>query len=99
MLHLSLTESRSIAKNRNIKGYKTFNKDELLKTLNILVKTVKEIDFSSLSLSELKLISKFRRIKNYENMFKDELLKAIKKSEPFKDIAEIRKKIVMKTKS
>ena len=78
MFDLSLTELRSMPKNRNINRYKDLDKDELLKTLNILVKTFKEIDFSSLSLSELKLIAKFRRIKNYENMFKDELLDALK---------------------
>ena len=55
------------------------------------VKTVKEIDLSSLSLSELKLIAKFRRIKNYETMSKDELISAFKILEPFKDIKEIRK--------
>ena len=76
---MSLTKLRSIAKSRSIKGYKSLDKDELLKTLNILVKTVKEIDFSSLSLSELKLIAKFRRIKNYQNVFKDELLDALRK--------------------
>ena len=54
------------------------------------MKTVKEIGFSGLSLSELKLIAKFRRIKNYENVFKDELLDALKKSEPFKEIKELR---------
>ena len=54
------------------------------------MKTIKEIDFPSLSLSELKLIAKVRRIKNYENMSKDELLDALKKTEPFKDIKELR---------
>ena len=49
---LSLTELRLIAKNRNTKGYKSLSKDELLKNLNILLKTIKEIDLSSLSLSE-----------------------------------------------
>ena len=84
MPDLSLTELRSIAKkNDNIKGYKGLDKDELLKTLNILVKTVKEIDFSSSSLSELKLIAKFRRIKNYENMFKDEFVRCFKKVRTF----------------
>ena len=89
MLDLLLTELRSIAKNRNIKGYKKLDKDELLKTLNVLVKI--EIDLSSLSLSELKLISKFRRIKNYEGMSRDELFDACKNSEPFKDSKEIKK--------
>ena len=42
-------------------------------------------------MSELKLIAKVRRIKNYENKSKNELLDAFKKSEPFKDIKEIRK--------
>ena len=73
------------------------SKDELLRDLNISVKTTKEIDLSSLSLSELKLISKVRKMKNYEDMSKDELLSAFKKSEPFKDIKEISKKILMKT--
>ena len=91
MFDLSSTELRLIAKNRNIKGYKSLDKDELLKTLNMLVKTVKEIDFSSLSLNELKLIAKFRRIKNYENKSKNELLGAFKKSGPFNDIMEIKK--------
>ena len=35
MFHLSLTELRSIAKNRNIKRYKDLDKYELVKTLNI----------------------------------------------------------------
>ena len=84
MPDLSLKELRSIAKKKtNIKGYKGLDKDELLKTLNILVKTVKEIDFSSLSLSELKLIAKFRRIKNYENMFKDKFVRCFKKVRTF----------------
>ena len=91
MFDSSLTELRLIAKNRNIKGYKSLDKDELLKTLNILVKTVKKIDFSSLSLSDLKLIAKFRRIKNYENKSKNELLGAFKKSGPINDIMEIKK--------
>ena len=73
MFDLSLTKLRLIAKNRNIKGYKGRDQDELLKTLNILVKTAKEIDLSRLSLSELKLMAKFRRIKNYRNMFKYDL--------------------------
>ena len=81
---MSLTELRSIANSRSIKGYKSLDKDKLLKTLNILVKTVKEIHFSSLSLGELKLIAKFRRIKNYQNMFKDELLDALKNKNPLK---------------
>ena len=91
MFDLPLTELRSIVKDRNIKGYKSLDKDELLKTLNISVKTVKEIDLSSLSLSELKLIPKFRRINNYEIMFKDELLNVFKNSVPFKGITKIRK--------
>ena len=85
MFDLSLTELRSIAKNRNIKGYKCQDQVELLKTLNILGKGVKEIDLSSLSLCELKSIAKFRRIKNYEDMSRDKLLDALKKSEPFKN--------------
>ena len=48
MFDLSLTKLRLIAKNRNIKEYKGRDQDELLKTLNILVKTAKEIDLSSL---------------------------------------------------
>ena len=67
------------------------SKDELLKNLNIPVKTVKEIDISSLSLTELILMAKVRRIKNYENKSKNKLLDALKKSEPSKDIKEIRK--------
>ena len=74
MFDLSLTELRSIAKNRHIKGYKDRDNDELLKTLNILLKTVKEINPSNLSLSELKLIAKFRRIKNYEDTSRDKYL-------------------------
>ena len=62
------------------------SKNELLKNLNILVKTIKEIDLSSLSLNELKLIAKVRRIKNCENKSKNKLLDALKKSEPFKGI-------------
>ena len=91
MFDLSLTELRSIAKNRKIKGCKSLDIDELLKTFNILMKTIQEIDFSGLSFGELKLIAKFRRIKDYENMFKDELLDTLKKSEPSKDIKDIRK--------
>ena len=67
------------------------SKDELLKKLGISVKSVKEIDLSSISLSELRLIQKVRRTKNYEGMSRDELLNAFKKSVPFKDIEEIRK--------
>ena len=33
MLDLSVTELRSIAKNRGIKGYNSVDKDELLKTI------------------------------------------------------------------
>ena len=66
------------------------SKDELLKNLNILLKTIKEIDLSNVSLSELKLIAKVRRIKNYENKANIELLDAFKKSEPFIGIKEIR---------
>ena len=58
MQDLSVSESRSIAKNRGIKEYNKLDKDELLK--NILL--------SSLSLDELRSISKLRQIKNYENM-------------------------------
>ena len=79
MSDLTITELRLIAKNRNINGYRGLSKDELLKNLNISVKTVKEIDLSRLSLSELKLIAKVRRIKNYEDMSKDELLIVFKK--------------------
>ena len=86
MSDLSLTELRLIAKKRNIKRYKGFSKDELLKNLNIL-----KIDPSNLSLTELKLIAKIRRPKNYKNMSKNELLDTLKKSEPFKGIKEIRK--------
>ena len=68
------------------------SKDELLKNLNILVKTIKEIDLSSLSFSELKLIANVRRIKNYENKSKKKLLDALKKSEPFKGSKENRDK-------
>ena len=78
-----LTELRLIAENRNIKRYKSLSKDELLRDLNISVKTIKEIDLSSLSLTELKLITYVRRIKNYENKSKNELLDAFKNSEPF----------------
>ena len=82
---------RLIAKNRNVNGYKSLLMDELLKGLNISVKTIKEIDLSSLSLSELKLIAKVRRIKNHDKKSKNELLDAVKKSEPFKGTKEIRK--------
>ena len=98
MADLTLTELRLIAKSRNIKGYKSLHKDELLETINISVKTVKEMELTSLSLSELKLITKVRRINNYENMSKNELLGAFKNSIPFKGIKEIRKKIIMETK-
>ena len=52
MLDLIITELRLIAENRNIKEYKGLSKDELLRDLNISVKTIKDIDLSSLSLSE-----------------------------------------------
>ena len=82
MLDLSITELRSIAKNRGIKKHNDLDKDELLK--NILL--------SSLSSNELRLISKLRRkIKNYENMSEDELLNAFKNSKPFKDSKETKK--------
>ena len=81
MPDLSVTELRSIAKNRGIKEYNILDKDELLK--NILL--------SSLSLSELRSISKFRKIKNYGNMSEDELLYAFENSKPFKDSKEIKK--------
>ena len=55
MQDLSVTELRSIAKNRVIKEYNKLDKNELLK--NILL--------SSLSLDELRSISKLRKIKNY----------------------------------
>ena len=38
----AITELKLIAKNRNIKGSKGLSKDELLKNLNILVKTIKK---------------------------------------------------------
>ena len=69
MSDLTITELRLIAENRNIKEYKGLSKDELLRDLNISVKTIKEIDLSILSLSELKLIGKVRRImKTYLRM-------------------------------
>ena len=80
MLDLSITELRSIAKNRGIKKYNNLDKDQLLK--NILL--------SSLSSNELRLISKLRKIKNNENKSEDELLNAFKNSKPFKDSKEIR---------
>ena len=66
MQDLSVTELRSIAKNRGIKEYNKLDKDELLK--NILL--------SLLSLNKLRSISKLRKIKNYGNMSEDELLNA-----------------------
>ena len=54
------------------------------------MKTVEEIELSSLSLSKLELIAKVKRIKNYENISKSELFGAFKKSIPFKVIEEIR---------
>ena len=71
--------------------YKGLSKDELLTNLNILLKTVKEIELSSLSLSELKLIVKIRRIRNYENMSQDALLSAFKNSISFKGVKETKK--------
>ena len=71
MSDLTITELRLIATNENIERYRGLSKDELLKNLNISVKTVKEIDFSSLSLSELKLTAKVKRIKDYENKSKN----------------------------
>ena len=56
MQDLSITELRSIVKNRDIKNYNNLDKDELSK--NIL--------FSSLSFNKLRLISKLRKIKSYE---------------------------------
>ena len=81
MMDLSITELRSIAKNRGIKRYNNLDKDELLKTILL----------SALSLDELRSISKFRNIKNYENMSEDELLNAVEDSKPFKDSKEIKK--------
>ena len=81
MLNLSVTELRSIAKNRGIKGYNNLDKDELLKTILL----------SALSLDELRSILKFRKIKNYENISEDELLNAFEDSKPFKDSKEINK--------
>ena len=80
MQDLSLTELRSIAKNRSIKEYNKLDKDELLR--NILL--------SSLSLDKLRSVSKLRKIKNYENMSEDELQNDFKNSKPFKDSKEIR---------
>ena len=73
MQDLSITELRSIAKNRDIKNYNNLGKDELLD--NIL--------FSYVSLDELRSISKLRKIKNYENMPEDKLQNAFKNSKPF----------------
>ena len=81
MQDLSVSELRSIPKNRGIKEYNKLDKDELLK--NILL--------SSLWLDELRSISKLRKIKNYENMSEDELQNAFKNSKPFKDSKEINK--------
>ena len=83
MQDLSITELRSIAKNRDITKYNKLDKDELLK--NILL--------SSLSFNELRLISKLRKIKNYEyeNMSEDELQNAFKNLKAFKDSKEINK--------
>ena len=71
MLDLSVTELRSIAKNKGIKGYNSLDKDELLKTILL----------SSLSLDELRSISKFVKIRNCENMSENELLDAFKSSQ------------------
>ena len=68
MSDLTITDLRLISKTRNTKRYKALCKDELLKNLNISVKTIKEIGLSSLSLTELKLFANARRIKNYENI-------------------------------
>ena len=81
MLDLSVTELRSIAKNRVIKKYISLDKDELLKTILLL----------SLSLCELNSVLKFRKIRNYENMSENELLNAFKDSKPFRDSKEIKK--------
>ena len=75
MQDLSITELRSIAKNRVIKKYNNLDKDGLLK--NILL--------SSLSSNELRSISKLRKIKNYGNMSEEELLNAFENSKPVKD--------------
>ena len=81
MQDLSLTELRSIEKNRGIKKYNNLDKKELSK--NILL--------PSLSSNELRLIFKLRKIKNYEKMSEDELQNAFKNSKPFKDSKEINK--------
>ena len=81
MLDLSITELRSIAKSRGIKGYNNLDKDELLNTTLL----------SALLLDELRLISKFRKVKNFENMSEDELLNAFEDSKPFKNSKEINK--------
>ena len=80
MPDLSLTELRSIAKNRSIKEYSKLDKDELLRNISL----------SSLSLDKLRSISKLRKIKNYENMSQDELQNDFKNSKSFKDSKEIR---------
>ena len=42
MSDLTITGLKLITKNRNIKGHRGLSKDELLKNLNISVKTVKK---------------------------------------------------------
>ena len=79
MQDLSITELRSIAKNRGINNCNNLGKDELTK--NILV--------SYLSSNELRSILKLR-IKNYENMSEDETQNVLKNSKPFKDSKEIK---------
>ena len=84
MQDLSITELRSIAKNRGnkkIKKYSRLDKDNLLKIILL----------SSLSPDELRSISKLRKVKNYENMSEDEFQNAFKSSKPFKDSKEINK--------
>ena len=81
MQYLSISELRSIAKNRGINDYNNLDKDELTK--NILV--------SSLSSNELRSILKLRRIKNYENVSEDETQNILKNSKPFKDSKEKKK--------
>ena len=83
MQDVSITELRSVAKNRGIKKYNNLDKNEL--SNNILL--------SPLSSNELRLICKLRKIKDYENMCEDELQNTFKNSKPFKDSKEIRLKI------
>ena len=89
MLNSSLKESKLIAKNKGIKGYKSMSKDKLLSILN-MPEPIKE--------------NKTSKDINKENFNIDEILKDIKplfESKPIKEnktINDIKREILIMTK-